>query len=128
MQIACSRRSDSRVREKYSRRNKKKDGRLEREVFPVYKLTNSLPTYHRALLSERLEQPKMQMTTIRSFSHYIFTFRKKSHVSGARGGRDRYKKGAARTRGGEGFLQGGCDFVLSLAPRYFASLLATLLP
>ena len=27
-----------------------------RPVFPVYKLTNSLPTYRRALLSERLEQ------------------------------------------------------------------------
>ena len=27
-----------------------------RPVFPVYKFTNSLPTYRRALLSERLEQ------------------------------------------------------------------------
>ena len=98
-----------------------------RPVFPVYKLTNSLPTYRRALLSERLEQAKMQMTTLGLVSHYIFTFRKKSHASGTREGRDRYAKGAARTRGGEGFLQGGCDFLLSSAPRYFASLLATLL-
>ena len=60
-----------------------------RPVFPVYKFTNSLPTYRRALLSERLEQAKMQMTTLRLVSHYIFTFRKKSHASGTRAARER---------------------------------------
>ena len=67
--IVCSRRSDSRAREKNSRR-KKNEGRLEgkrgRELlslsstlprrFPGVKF-NSLPTDRRALLSERLEQP-----------------------------------------------------------------------
>ena len=49
--VARSRRSDSRAREKNPRRKKK---RVEtRGVQP-----NSLPTYHRALLSERLEQTK----------------------------------------------------------------------
>ena len=61
------------------------------------------------------------MTTLRLVSHYIFTFRKKTHPSGTREGRDRYAKGAARTRGGEGFLQGGCGFLLSSAPRCFAT-------
>ena len=61
------------------------------------------------------------MTTLRLASHYIFTFRKKWHASGTREGRDRYAKGAARTRGGEGFLQGGYGFLLSSAPRYFTT-------
>ena len=62
--VACSRRSDRRAREKNSRR-KKNEGRLEGERppsslppplrFPGVQL-NSLPTYRRALLSERLEQ------------------------------------------------------------------------
>ena len=67
--LACSRRSDSRAREQNSRR-KKNEGRLGGERppssplvpppppplrFPGVKL-NSLPTYRRALLSERLEQ------------------------------------------------------------------------
>ena len=45
--LACSTRSDSRAREKNSRRRKKNEGRVH---------LNSLPTYRRALLSERLEQ------------------------------------------------------------------------
>ena len=62
--VACSRRSDSRAREKNSRR-KKNEGRLEGERPPSSPLPpasfsdvqlNSLPTYRRALLSERLEQ------------------------------------------------------------------------
>ena len=63
--LACSRRSDSRARDKNSRREKN-EGRLEGErgrppslppppIFRVYNLT-SLPTYRRALLSERLEK------------------------------------------------------------------------
>ena len=54
--VACSRRSDSRAREKNSRRKKK---RGETRGFPPPRFPgvqlNSLPTYRRAL-SERLEQ------------------------------------------------------------------------
>ena len=66
--LACSRRSDSRAREKNSRRKKKRGmnrgGKGEKVLsppppvpprFPGVQL-NSLPTYRRALLSERLEQ------------------------------------------------------------------------
>ena len=67
--LACSRRSDCRAREKNSRREKKRGetrrGKGERTLappsspsppcFPGVQL-NSLPTYRRALLSERLEQ------------------------------------------------------------------------
>ena len=69
-EIACSRRSDSKAGEKNSRRNKKTRGRLEgereRELSPPFVPSppprfpsvqfNSLPTDHRALLSERPEQ------------------------------------------------------------------------
>ena len=51
--VACSRRSDSRAREKNSR--------LE-----VYNLTRS-PTYRRALLSERLEQATRTAISIAVF-------------------------------------------------------------
>ena len=61
--LACSRRSDSRAREKNSRREKKpgktRGGKGESSPrpprFPGVQL-KSLPTYRRALLSERLEQ------------------------------------------------------------------------
>ena len=56
--IACSRRSDSRAREKNSRRKKEKKQQQ----------LNSLPTYRRALLSERLEQAmkwKESMSSVR---------------------------------------------------------------
>ena len=69
--LACSRRSDSRAREKNSRRERKRGetrrGKGERTIappsspppcFPGVQL-NSLPTYCRALLSERLEQATM---------------------------------------------------------------------
>ena len=53
--IACSRLSDSRPREKHSQGKKKNEGRLEGKGGDGVQL-NSLPTYRRALLSERLEQ------------------------------------------------------------------------
>ena len=46
VRLACSRRSDSRAREKNSRRKIKKKRGVQ---------LNSLPTYRRTLLSERLE-------------------------------------------------------------------------
>ena len=52
--LACSRRSDSRAPEKNSRRKKKKRGETL-SLFTGVQL-NSLPTYRRVLLSERLEQ------------------------------------------------------------------------
>ena len=61
----------------------------------------------------------MQMITLSLVSHHIFTFRKKSHVSGTPEGRDRYAKAAARTRGGEDFLQG--EVVFSF-PHFLATL------
>ena len=65
--LACSRRSDSRAQDKNSRR-KKNEGRLEGEresPFPRFRglQLNSLPTYHRALLSERLESAKKTLET-----------------------------------------------------------------
>ena len=67
--LACSRRSDSRAPDKNSRRKKKKnEGRLEGErgsPSPRFRglQLNSLPTYRRALPSERLEPAKKTLET-----------------------------------------------------------------
>ena len=66
--LACSRRSDSRAQDKNSRRKKKNEGRLEGErgsPSPRFRglQLNSLPTYRRALPSERLEPAKKTLET-----------------------------------------------------------------
>ena len=69
--IACSRRSDSRAREKNSRRVKKKQNRgPPPPVFPVYNLTRS-PTYRRALLSEHLEQARINIVRRKSLKNMM---------------------------------------------------------
>ena len=58
----------------------KNEGKLEGEgpprssppVFPVYNLINSLPTYRRDLLSERLEQATDSVNTETTRTKYIF--------------------------------------------------------
>ena len=71
VELACSRRLDSRAREKNSRRKKTRK-RLEGErgnyrptpqsspLFPGVQF-NSLPTDRRVLLSERMEQARMEL-------------------------------------------------------------------
>ena len=82
--IACSRRSDSRAREKNSRR-KNNERRLEGERGRELALAplpppgflgvqpNSLPNYPRALVSERLEQARRGKQSFVHFQVHVFS-------------------------------------------------------